>query len=163
MAADARDPGPTLVGLAESDVWFGALARVARTRPELFESLGIADFRLAVDVVHPDGVARYAVVLDGYDVEVTGPLSPASQFTPDAVLSGDVAAWRELLDNIAANGRADEAHTLNVLSIAGWPLALEAADPIGRDRFFRYAETLQQLFDGAGQELAPTVTGGGDR
>lgn len=57
--------------------------------------------------------------------------------------------------NIATNGGADLAHTLNALSIAEAPLRVSSLDPLGRDKFFRYAETLQTLFDSlAGAPIA---------
>ena len=54
--------------------------------------------------------------------------------------------------NISANGRADNAHTLNALSIAEVPFQVRADDPLGKDKFFRYAETLQTIFDATSRD-----------
>jgi hypothetical protein len=58
-----------------------------------------------------------------------------------------------MVDNIEANGRADVEHTLIRLCLAGTPLQLVAVDPMGRDKFFRYAETLQTLVDATASRL----------
>jgi hypothetical protein len=52
-----------------------------------------------------------------------------------------------MVGNIVANRGADPRPTLNALSIAEAPLRVSSPDPVGRDKFFRYAETLQTLFD----------------
>jgi hypothetical protein len=108
----------------------------------------VADFRLLVEVVSPAETTRFGIVLDGYDVSVTRRLAPGEAFASDAVLRGDEVSWHDLVENIVTNGGADISHSLNALSIAGWPLQLLSDDPVGRDKFFRYAETLQDLFDG---------------
>ena len=140
----------TLAELAAGgpDAWFSALSQVARAEADHLATLGMADFRLLVEVTSEAGAARFGIVLDGYDVTVTHRLAPEEAFASDAVLRGDEASWRELVENIVANNGADVSHSLNALSIAGWPLQLSSDDPVGRDKFFRYAETLQALFDG---------------
>jgi hypothetical protein len=140
LPALGADDGP--------DAWFEALADVAQGEADRLAALGIADFRLLVEVASETDTARYGIVLDGYDVTVTHRLGPQEASSFDAVLRGETASWQELIENILANGGADIAHSLNALSIAGWPLQLSSDDPVGRDKFFRYAETLQALFDG---------------
>ncbi len=145
---------------AGPDAWFDALVEVARADADRLAALGMADFRLLVEVSSEAGAARYGIVLDGYDVAVTHRLPPDETFEPDAVLSGDESSWRELMENIVTHGGADASHSLNALSIAGWPLQLSSDDPVGRDKFFRYAETLQALFDGV-SHLGTAVAGSG--
>lgn len=130
------------------DAWFDALAQVGRAEADHLATLGVADFRLLVEVVSQAETARFGIVLDGYDVSVTHRLAPGEVFASDAVLRGDEVSWRDLVENTVTNGGADISHSLNALSIAGWPLELLSDDPVGRDKFFRYAETLQDLFDG---------------
>lgn len=136
--------------------FFDAMVSAARDDPERFSRLGFADLRLLVEVVDADDTKRcYGLVLDGYDVEYAGEVEQAS-FAPDAIVRGPVEAWAEMADNIAAGGGADRAHTLNALSIADVPLRVVADDPLGGDKFFRYAETLQTLFDATGRRVAHT-------
>ncbi len=127
--------------------WFDAMEADARSRPEVYSHLGFADLRLVVEEVDGEESRRYGLVLDGYDVTNAGELHDVAAFRPEAVLSGPRDTWDEMAANIVAHQGADGAHTLNALSIAEAPLRVSSADPVGRDKFFRYAETLQTLFD----------------
>jgi hypothetical protein len=135
------------------DQWFQRMVASAREDPETYARLGFAEFRLVFEVEAGDDARRFGLVLDGYDVEYAGELADVAMFGADAILSGPIDAWREMVDNIKANGRADVEHTLIRLCLAGSPLRLVAVDPMGRDKFFRYAETLQTLVDATSARL----------
>ncbi len=135
-----------------SGKWFDALAEDVSHHPEDYERLGFADCRLALEVIGESGKARwFGLFMDGYDIGSEGELVDLDSFGPDVVLSGPKAVWDEMVDNIVVHGGADRSHTLNALSIAGFPLQTRSEDPMGRDKFYRYAETLQTLFDSAGR------------
>jgi len=138
-----------------SESWFTRLTETAAADPEAFERLGFAELRLLVAVVDGDDVRRFGIVLDGYDVDYAGEVTDAETFAADATVIGPLAVWSEMADNIAEHGRADTEHTINRLTMAGDPLRVEAADAMGHDKFFRYAETLQALFDGTGRDRVP--------
>ena len=130
--------------------WFEAMVADVRERPDVYRRLGFADLRLAVEETDA-GVARsFGLVLDGYDVRSVGALEDVEAFHPEVTLAGPREAWDEMFDNIVRHGCADGAHTLNTPSIADSPLKVTSEDPVGRDKFFRYAETLQTLFDALG-------------
>jgi len=137
-----------------TDEWFERLARVAKDDPEAFERLGFAELRLAIEIVGDDDTQRFGLVLDGYDVDYAGEISDTEAFAADATVSGPLDAWLEMVDNIDAHGGADGEHTLNRLTMAGVPLRVDAPNPMGHDKFFRYAETLQALFDGTARPRA---------
>lgn len=131
-----------------SEGWFDALASHASEEPELYRSLGVADFRLAIEIVRTDGTRRlFGLVFDGYEVLSAGEIKDRAAFGAEATISGPIEAWQEMVSNIAEHGGADGQHTLNALSMADTPLAVTAEDPLGKDKFFRYAQTLQSLFD----------------
>lgn len=131
--------------------FFDELVRDVVRRPEEYERLGFADCRLVIEVVEPTGeVRRFGLVLDGYDIRSEGEIADLDGFHPEVVVSGALDTWSEMLAAIAEHGFADRPHTLNALSIAGFPLSARSDDPIGRDKFYRYAETLQTLFDSVG-------------
>ena len=54
-----------------------------------------------------------------------------------------------MIENIRQNGEADLSHTLNVLTMPGIPLQLEAPDQLKADLFFRFNQTFQEFFNGA--------------
>ncbi|HSD11359.1 MAG TPA: hypothetical protein VLF14_10255 [Candidatus Binatia bacterium] len=65
------------------------------------------------------------------------------------MLEGSVATWREMIEAIERNGKADLPHTLNTLTLADVPMRVSAANQLDVDRFYRYQETLQEFFDEA--------------
>ena len=136
------------------DGWFARLPAVADQDPETFERLGFAELRLLFEVIDGDDIRRFGLVLDGYDVDYAGEIADVDAFAADTIVTGPIDAWSEMAANIAAHGGADKEHTLNCLTMAGVPLSVTAPDPMGRDKFFRYAETLQALFDGTAPEPA---------
>ncbi|MFC0081787.1 hypothetical protein ACFFRE_06465 [Aciditerrimonas ferrireducens] len=134
--------------------FFEAMAEAVDAEPDRFRHLGIASLRLCVLVEHPDGSSTaYGLVLDGDDVLPLGQVV-ASAFGPEVTVRGPEEAWAAMVADAAAHGAASGSQTLNALTLAGFPLAVEAEDPLGRDKFFRYAQTLQELFDAAATRTA---------
>ena len=132
-----------------SGPWFDELVARATADQAAIERLGIAEFRLGMEIVLPDGARPlYGLVPDGYDISAAGPTTEAA-LEPDVVLVGPVEAWAEMIGWIEANGPADSAHSLNGLSIAGIPFEVRAPDAMGSDKFYRYMGTLQAVFDAA--------------
>lgn len=132
--------------------WFEAMAHDANNRPDVYRRLGFGDLRLVVEETDDIRVRRFGLILDGYDVSSGGEVDDVESFHPDAIISGPRETWNEMAANIVNNGGADLGHTLNALSIAEAPLKVSSPDPLGRDKFFRYAETLQTLFDSLARE-----------
>jgi hypothetical protein len=148
----------TITAPFPSDEWFAELVARATADAAAIERLGIAEFRLGVEVVRPDGTRPlYGLVLDGYDIEPTGRTDEAG-LAPDVVLSGTLEAWTDMIAWIEANGPADSAHSLNGLSIAGVPLEVRAVDAMGSDKFYRFMGTLQAVFDAAADAPVPAAT-----
>ncbi len=149
---------PGMVSPFPSDAWFTELADRAGSDRTTLEHLGTADLRLGIEVVAPSGdTTLYGLVLDGYDVRSEGAVTERS-FAPEAVVSGPLEAWQEMVAAIETHGAADTAHTLNSLSLAGVPLEVRGGDAMGHDKFFRFMGTIQAVFDAAGAR-APVVAG----
>ena len=135
--------------------WLDYLVGLVKRDPDRLKDLGIADFRLAIKIEFEDGSDKtFGLILDGYDVDSQGEISGIDSFKPEATLSGSFDAFKEMLDNIVENRGADKFHTLNTLCLAEFPLRISSDDPIGRDKVYRYAETLQVIFDSLGLEAA---------
>jgi hypothetical protein len=67
----------------------------------------------------------------------------------DFILEMSFDDWKEMIENIARNGRADLHHTLNTLDL-GRPEGLSHSmhgDQYREDLFFRYNQTMQYFFD----------------
>lgn len=133
-----------------SSQWFEALQEQAAGKPERFKKLGFIDANVGILVNSDNGGAPEGFVLEfsGYGCKkVTASEDPKD--TADFVLVGPHSAWKEMIENIKSNGEADLGHTLNVLTLPGVPLKVEAKDQLKEDLFFRFNQTLQEFFNGS--------------
>ena len=131
--------------------WFEALEKEAEKNVDTFRRLGFCDATVGVRVLAengPDSDRGFVLTFDGYTCQSVKEVSdPAS--VADFVLEGNLGAWREMIENIAANGGADLDHTLNRLTLPGDPFKVVAADQLKDDVFSRFISTFQEFFDGA--------------
>ncbi len=131
--------------------WFRALEQQAQQRVETFRRLGFCDAAVGIKVQAEGGLVEdrgFVLGFDGYrckSVEATAEPEKVADF----VLEGKYGAWREMIENIRANGGPDLKHTLNYLTLPGDPMRVTAADQLKQDLFFRYNGTLQEFFNGA--------------
>ncbi len=135
-----------------SQAWFQALQERAAAKPDRFRKLGFVDANVGIVVTADNGGAPAGFVLgfSGYGCKQIATV-PRPGDVADFVLAGPCGVWKEMIENIRQNGEADLQHTLNVLTLPGVPLKLEAADQLKADLFFRYNQTLQEFFNGAAE------------
>ncbi len=146
------------MNLFPSEEFFEALRQRANSDPERWRRLGTVDMTLVVKIDYPDRAECYEIVFAGYRCVRTRRIaSPANAAKGAIVLEGPYTAWREMIDNIAANGQADLEHTLNTLTLMDTPLHVDSDNQLDTDLFYRYQENLQQFFDGAAAISAPLV------
>lgn len=127
--------------------WLDALAAEAGNNKAALESFGFCDMRLGLKIEDsPEGEVALGLRLEGYDVTSDGEVNLAD-WKPDCVLEGPYDAWKAMLESIATNGAADLGHTLNALTLAEVPMRVTADSPLGRDLFYRYSQSLQEIFD----------------
>lgn len=126
--------------------WFVQVADVFRADQERARRLGYVEANVGLLV--EDGATTKGFVLEyaGYGPravrEVKDPVAET-----DFTIAGPLAAWRDMLQNIAANGEPDLAHTLNRLTMAGTPLRLESGGQLEADLFFRFNQSFQAFFN----------------
>ena len=145
--------------------WFLALGGLMTARGELFRRIGYVEARFVVRVL-PDedggGQEQSAeqnteqntgVALEGYALTGATALAPgaARSFDPDFAICARRAVWRRMLDEIARTGRPELRHTLSSLALLGDELWLESADQLREDKFYRFNQSLQELFNLAAQ------------
>lgn len=137
-----------------STAWFERVAERMAAQPEKYRRLGAADLTLVVRIEFADGHAElYSLAFEGNRCRAVERLERPAQVRGRhvVVLEGEYAAWKEMVENIHRHGHADLTHTLNYLTLPDWPLRLVAAEDgegqLDVDRFYRYAETLQEFFD----------------
>jgi len=131
--------------------WFEALEKEAAKNVDTFRRLGFCDATVGVKVLAENGADRdqgFVLTFDGYSCnsveEVDDPEAVA-----DFVLEAQFGAWKEMIENITANGGADLKHTLNYLVLPNDPINLVATDQLKDDVFSRFNSTFQEFFNGA--------------
>ncbi len=70
----------------------------------------------------------------------------------DFILETDLEVWQEMFRSIAdGGGRPDLEHSLNKLSLPGVPMRLWSNDPLARDLFFRFNQSLQEFVNASSE------------
>ncbi len=149
-----RDPQP--VSFPSVD-WFVRLADEMRTNRARHEHLGDVDCVAQFTVL--DGATEgsaWSVQVTFEEFEVIDVRRRGDPSRADFVLEGDLATWRGMLESIArGDGRPDLAHTLNYLTLPNTPMRVWSDDPVRRDLFFRFNQSLQEFFNASA--AIPTV------
>lgn len=136
-----------------SEAWFARLAELMNANRARQEQLGyvdcVADFRV-LDGAADGGTFTTRVRFEEFeavDVQTVGP----DDEDPDFVLEGSLETWRGMIESIArGQGRPDLEQTLNRLSHMGTPIRVHSEDPLRRDLYFRYNQSLQEFVNASG-------------
>ena len=125
--------------------WFEALQALMNENEEQYKALGYADSRAVFKV----GDRAYGLAFEIYSCAEARELATdeIGAYDPDWILEGDLDTWREMIENIKANGRADSDHTLNRLSLLQHPFRIYGADQTRVDQFHRQALSFQEFVD----------------
>ncbi len=131
--------------------WFELLAAEANGQRSRFEHLGYMDCvaEFCVTDVQP---IPFVVQVTFEEFGVVDVRIPAAndRDRADFRVEGPLASWRGMLESIARNeGRPDLEQTLNYLTHMGTPMRVTSEDPVRRDLYFRYAQSLQEFFNGS--------------
>jgi len=130
--------------------WFLALGDLMKAEGELFRRLGYAEVRFAVRVLSDDGSSTEALTgaeINGYELSRALVLEDAAAFDLDFVICGRRPIWERMLQEIERNRRPELRHTLSSLALLGEDLWLESDDQLREDKFYRFNQTLQELFN----------------
>jgi hypothetical protein len=130
--------------------WFAKLGERMNADRARHEHLGYVDcvVEFAVrDQNAPGSWLRAQVTFEEFSVvDVRERRGPADAGRADFTLEADLEAWREMIESIArGKGRPALDQTLNYLSHFDSPFRVFAADPLKRDLYFRYNQSLQEF------------------
>ncbi len=131
--------------------WFQALEGQAAQNVDKFRRLGFCDATVGIKVLAENGLGEnrgFVLRFDGYRCKAVEEVAEPGKVA-DFVLEGKYGAWKEMIENIRANGGPDLKHTLNYLTLPGDPIKIIAEDQLKQDLFFRYNGTFQEFFNGA--------------
>jgi hypothetical protein len=144
-----------------STEFFDALRERVNANQDRFRRLGTVDMTLVVKIDYADRCDCYEIVFAGYRcASVRRLANPADAAKDSIVVEGPYAAWREMIDNIVANGQADLEHSLNTLTLLDTPLHVDSDNQLDTDLFYRYQQNLQDFFDGAAGLAAGSAEAG---
>lgn len=144
--------------LFPSAQWFWRLATHMASEQTAFRALGSIDCVMVVKVDGASGEELYEIVFDGFEVRSIRRIARLADAAPGHfVLEASLETWREMIENIRANGGPDLAHTLNYLTFPDYPMRVTGPDQLEVDAFYRYNESLQRFFNGAA--AIPTAYG----
>jgi hypothetical protein len=130
--------------------WFLALGHLMETEGELFRRLGYAEVRFAIRVLSDDGLRTETVTgleISGYELTTAVSLDDTAGFDPDFLICAPRQIWERMLAEIMQAGRPEPRHTLSSLALMGDEMWLESPDQLREDKFYRFNQTLQELFN----------------
>jgi hypothetical protein len=139
-----------------SSEWFERLAQLMKLNRTLHEHLGYIDCVAQFTVIDgglggkPWSVQVTFEEFDATDVREAGPREAGQNDVAraDFTLEASLATWREMIEVIArGRGRPDLTHTLNYLSHPGTPIRVWSEDPLRKDLFFRYNQSIQEFIN----------------
>ena len=122
--------------------WFEAVRDSANTDTQ-FTSQGTVNCVMGVKV----GDSAFALTFEGFECAAVRPVDQGALRDLDFYIDLSPAEWRELLDNISANGGSDSAHTLNTLDLTIPTGCVKSGNELRRAAFFQYHLSLQAFFD----------------
>jgi len=134
--------------------WFEKLADLMKQNRARQEKLGYVDCVVAFTVLDggPNGSPWSAqVTFEEFEVTDVREADAEDAERADFALEATLATWREMIMSIArGGGRPDLEHTLNYLSHPGTPIYLRSDDPLRRDMYFRFNQSLQEFVNASG-------------
>ena len=125
-----------------STEWFEAVRKSANDDSQ-FTSQGTVNCVMGVKV----GDEAFAITFEGFQCTGVRPVPEGDLRDLDFYIDMSPAEWRELLDNIAANGGSDSTHTLNTLDLTMPAGCVKSGNELRRAAFFQYHLSLQAFFD----------------
>ena len=158
----SREPVPASAAAVSfpSLAWFERLAALMRESSAVHEHLGDIDCVAQFTVLDggPGGRPWHAqLTFAGVEVTDVREVRNEADFTrADFIVEGDLDTWAAMIRSIAeGGGRPALDQTLNFLSLPGTPIRVWSDDPVRRDAFFRFNQSLQEFVNAS--HAFPTV------
>lgn len=124
--------------------WFRTAADLLN-KSDSFKRLGTCDSEIGVQV----GDRIFEIDFEAFEVTDVKEIDAARADQLDFVLVQSADAWKAMLDDIKANGRATHDYTLNSLDLRSDVEFARGKDYHRRDAFYRFNQTFQEYFDNA--------------
>ena len=131
-----------------SFAFFQALQNAMQQEAARFRRLGFIDTTFGIHITTPNGQNWcYLLAFEVFECREVAEVQDLDLTAIDFVVTGDLAAWTEMLQNIRQHHGADVTHSLNTLTHFGERMTVVYDDPDNRDKFFRFQESIQEFFN----------------
>ncbi|MBV8360402.1 MAG: hypothetical protein JO189_21090 [Deltaproteobacteria bacterium] len=130
-----------------STEFFNALKDQMTAEQARFRRLGFIDTTFGISVAHNGAAHNFVLAFEIFELKDVHEVAQLDLAQLDFAIEGDLAVWREMIENIKRHGEADTAHDLNTLAHFGEALKISYADPEGHDKLYRFMESIQEFFD----------------
>lgn len=127
--------------------YFTALKDQMGAEQARFKRLGFIDTTFGVSVAENGASRNFVLAFEVFELKDVREVSELDLVELDFAIEGDIAVWREMIENIKRHGEADTAHDLNTLAHFGEALKINYADPEGHDKLYRFMESIQEFLD----------------
>lgn len=124
--------------------WFNAVRQLVNG-DDGYRRIGTCDAEVGIKV--PDLKKYYKLTFEAFEVAGVSEVSETEAESGDFWLEMSYAKWKEMIQNIKENGRADLHHTLNTLDLTDPDGLARSHDGYRRDAFYRFNQTFQYFFD----------------
>ena len=124
--------------------WFNAIKSIVN-QDEGYKRIGTCDSEVGVKI--PDLQKYYKITFEAFEVSDIRETDEADAENGDFWLEMPYARWKEMIENIKANGKADLHHTLNTIDMEDPDGLARSHDGYRRDAFYRFNQTFQYFFD----------------
>jgi len=112
-----------------------------------FRRLGFIDTTFGISVAQDGASRNFVLPFEVFELKDVHEVAQLDLAQLDFAIEGDLAVWREMIENIQRHGEADTAHDLNTLAHFGEALKINYADPEGHDKLYRFMESIQEFLD----------------
>ena len=124
--------------------WFNALRDIVNN-DDGYKRIGTCDSSVGIKV--PDKSKYYVMTFEAFEISEVRETSSTDAEDTDFWLEMSFAKWKEMIENIKQNGKADLHHTLNTIDLEDPDGLARSNDGYRRDAFYRFNQTYQYLFD----------------
>jgi len=124
--------------------WFNAIKEIVNS-DDGYKHFGTCDAEVGIKV--PDQQKYYKITFEAFEVTRVEEVPEAEAEDTDFWLEMSYAKWKEMIENIRVNGKADLHHTLNTIDLEDPDGFARSNDGYRRDAFYRFNQTFQYFFD----------------
>jgi hypothetical protein len=128
--------------------WFNAVKEIVN-QDDGYKHHGTCDASVGIKV--PDVQKYYVLTFEAFEVGDIKEVAEREAEDTDFWIEQTYAKWKEMIENIRANGQADLHHTLNTLDIEDPDGLARSHDGYRRDLFYRFNQSFQHFFDVSAQ------------